>query len=273
MVSVLNELKVIENELVPVYETGTGEKVVYGTELHEVLGVKSPYREWSARRFKDCDVLEDEDYTSVEISTVSGGTPKKEHIIKLDTAKEMAMLERNEKGKEVRKYFIAIEKKYKQTAVNMSELSQELQMFFKMGEALAKQELEQKRQAEQLNRIEEKQNLLTETFRKSADREDFKAWCKKCISKITKSPMFGLGLSESEKYSLAWNESYERLNEERPCRLKQRVKTAQGEALQNGATHSKIKEINQLTIIAGDKDLKPVYEMVIKEMVSYYCIS
>ena len=37
----MNDLTVIENELVPVYETSTGEKVVYGSELHEVLGVKS----------------------------------------------------------------------------------------------------------------------------------------------------------------------------------------------------------------------------------------
>ena len=110
----LDNLKIIENNLVPVYETSTGEKVVYGSELHDVLGVKSPYREWSARRLKDCDALEDEDYTSVEISTLSGGSPKKEHIIKLDTAKEMAMLERNEKGKQVRRYFIQIEKKYKE---------------------------------------------------------------------------------------------------------------------------------------------------------------
>ena len=41
----MKELKVIENELVPVYETSTGEKVVYGTELHEVLEVRSNYRE------------------------------------------------------------------------------------------------------------------------------------------------------------------------------------------------------------------------------------
>ena len=32
----------IEDELVPVYETDTGERVVYGSELHEVLDVKSP---------------------------------------------------------------------------------------------------------------------------------------------------------------------------------------------------------------------------------------
>ena len=51
----MNELKVIENELVPVYETSTGEKVVYGSELHEVLEVKSNYREWIKRRVLDID--------------------------------------------------------------------------------------------------------------------------------------------------------------------------------------------------------------------------
>lgn len=110
----MNNLIIIENGLVPVYVTGTGEKVVYGTELHKVLQVRSNYREWIKRRFNDIDAIENEDFESVEISMVVKGTPKKDHIIKLDTAKEMAMLERNEKGKQVRKYFIIIEKKYKE---------------------------------------------------------------------------------------------------------------------------------------------------------------
>lgn len=110
----MNELKIIENELVPVYETSTGEKVVYGSELHKVLEVKTPYRIWAERRFDECEATENEDFTSVQICTLVGGTPKKENIIKLDTAKEMAMLERNDKGKQVRRYFIQLEKKYKE---------------------------------------------------------------------------------------------------------------------------------------------------------------
>ena len=112
----MQELKVIENNLVPVYETSDGEKVVYGSELHEVLKVKSPYREWSTRRLSDIDAVENEEFEGVEISTPSGQT-RKDHIIKLDTAKEMAMLERNDKGKQVRKYFIAVEKKYNRMKV------------------------------------------------------------------------------------------------------------------------------------------------------------
>lgn len=118
------ELKVIENELVPVYETSTGEKVVYGSELHTVLEVKSRYREWIDRRLGDIDAVENEDFQAAEISAPSGQS-RKEYIIKLDVAKEMAMLERNEKGKQVRRYFIQVEKKYKEQATRpLSALDQ-----------------------------------------------------------------------------------------------------------------------------------------------------
>ena len=58
----MKNLKMIENELVPVYETSTGEKVVYGTELHAVLEVKTAYKDWSVRRFNECDAVKNEDY-------------------------------------------------------------------------------------------------------------------------------------------------------------------------------------------------------------------
>lgn len=118
------ELKVIENELVPVYETSAGKKVIYGSELHAVLGVKSKFADWVKNRLGDIDAIENEDYEASKILEPSGQT-RKEYIIKLDTAKEMAMLERNEKGKQVRRYFIQIEKKYKeQTSKPLSALDQ-----------------------------------------------------------------------------------------------------------------------------------------------------
>ena len=97
----MNDMIVIDNEIVPVYQTDTGEKVVYGSELHKVLGSPSTYREWAKRRLLDIDAVEKDDFEGVEISTPSG-QKKKDHIIKLDSAKEMAMLERNEIGKKVR---------------------------------------------------------------------------------------------------------------------------------------------------------------------------
>lgn len=124
-----NSLKVIENDLVPVYETSTGEKVVYGTELYECLGSKQEYSNWIKNRLKECDAIENEDFTII-LSKSTGGRPKNEYVIKLDTAKEMAMLERNEKGKQVRRYFIQVEKKFKQVANPLQNLSPELQAIF-----------------------------------------------------------------------------------------------------------------------------------------------
>ena len=145
-------LTVIENELVPVYETSTGEKVVYGSELHEVLGVKSRYREWIDRRLLDIDAVENEDFQAAEISAPSGQT-KKEYIIKLDTAKEMAMLERNEKGKQVRRYFIQVEKKYKNAQSALEGLSVELQAVIVVDKRVTRVE----------NRIKKLENNMTIT--------------------------------------------------------------------------------------------------------------
>ena len=112
----MQNLKVIENELVPVYETSMGEKVVYGSELHAVLEVKSRFNDWIRNRLNDCEAVENGDYEAFTKNLVSGGQSK-EYLIKLDTAKEMAMLERNEKGKQVRRYFIQVEKKYKEETI------------------------------------------------------------------------------------------------------------------------------------------------------------
>lgn len=133
----MQNLTVIENELVPVYETDNGEKVVYGSELHEVLSVRTPYKDWSSRRLEDVDAIENEDFEAAQICAPSGQT-KKDHIIKLDTAKEMAMLERSEMGKRVRRYFIQIEKKYKENS--LEGLSPELKAVIIVDKRITKVE-------------------------------------------------------------------------------------------------------------------------------------
>lgn len=146
----MTDLRIIENELVPVYETSEGEKVVYGSELHVALEVKSNYRDWIKNRLSDCEAVENEDYEGAKILAPSGQT-KKDHIIKLDTAKEMAMLERNEKGKQVRRYFIQIEKKYK--ANPLDSLSTELKAVIVVDKRVTQVE----------ERIEKLENNMTVT--------------------------------------------------------------------------------------------------------------
>lgn len=81
-------------------------------ELHQFLDVKSDFRNWISNRITDYGFVENEDYIIVTERTA--GRPRKEYHITLDMGKELGMVERNEKGRQIRKYFIAVEKQQKQ---------------------------------------------------------------------------------------------------------------------------------------------------------------
>lgn len=162
-----------------------------------------------------------------------------------------------------------------QGQLDMSKLSPELQMFYSIADGQARMELEQKQQAERMNRIEQKQDVIVDTFQKNDDTEDFQKWANDRIAQIAESPKFDKGYGRSKNYSLARAESYERLKQKRNCRLDDRVQKAKGRALEErpDIKKSELDKINKIYIIANDKDLRPAYELVIKEMMMYYCVS
>jgi len=92
----MNNLKLIETGLIKVYETDKGEKVVNARELHDGLDSKTKYNDWITRRLLDIDAIENEDYIVLlkNEQNLKGGRPTKEYILKLDTAKEVAIKER-----------------------------------------------------------------------------------------------------------------------------------------------------------------------------------
>ncbi|MFQ1014848.1 antA/AntB antirepressor family protein [Avibacterium paragallinarum] len=78
-------------------------------ELHHFLEVGKDYSNWIKNRITDYGFVQDEDYIIVTQRT--NGRPRKEYHITLDMGKELAMVERNEKGRQVRKYFIECERR------------------------------------------------------------------------------------------------------------------------------------------------------------------
>lgn len=106
-------MNIVENGLIPVMENENGEKLVNARNLHEFLEAKTEFKDWIKRRLDECDAIEDEDFSSF-LSESTGGRPSREYILKLDIAKEISMLEKNQKGKQIRRYFIAVEKKAKE---------------------------------------------------------------------------------------------------------------------------------------------------------------
>lgn len=102
------------NEVIKVTVNDNHEPIVSGRQLHEALGVNSNYTTWFDR-MTDYGFTENEDYVLLSNfgnQTGRGGHNKVDHIIKLDMAKEIAMIQRTDKGKAVRQYFIQVEKDF-----------------------------------------------------------------------------------------------------------------------------------------------------------------
>ena len=79
-----------------------------GRELHAFLAVPTQYKDWFPRMC-EYGFLEGVDFSSF-LSESTGGRPAQDHQLTIDMAKELCMLQRTEKGKQVRQYFIQLEK-------------------------------------------------------------------------------------------------------------------------------------------------------------------
>ena len=117
----------MENELIKI-KNDNGKQLVSGRELHEFLGVGRDFTTWIKGRISKYDFIENEDFTVVESfhqNGGKGGRPEKDYIITIDMAKELSMVENNDKGKQARKYFIQCERKLKEVASSQKALPQD----------------------------------------------------------------------------------------------------------------------------------------------------
>ncbi len=85
---------------------------VNARDLHTMLEVKTDFSDWMKRRIKQCKFEENYDFIVFlkKEESLTGGRPTTEYIISVDMAKHLGMMERNDKGHEIRKFYIEQEK-------------------------------------------------------------------------------------------------------------------------------------------------------------------
>lgn len=98
------------NELLKVEVNENQEQTVSGRELHMFLGIETRYDTWFGRMLQ-YGFEEGRDFCS-KMCESTGGRPGTDHIMKLNMAKELCMLARNEKGKQARQYFLEVEREW-----------------------------------------------------------------------------------------------------------------------------------------------------------------
>lgn len=105
------------NELIKITTNEVGEPTVLGRELHEFLGVTTRYNDWFPRMVeygftegKDFNLLKNEQVRFEGNREVTRELI--DHLLTIDMAKEICMIQRTEVGKQARQYFIQVEKDY-----------------------------------------------------------------------------------------------------------------------------------------------------------------
>lgn len=100
----MNEILVIHDDTSPQYP-------INGRELHEQLGVETPYHIWFPRMCEygfaaGCDY---EEVSNKNVQNPQGGRPSKHHMLTLSMAKEICMIQRSDVGRQIRRYLIEVE--------------------------------------------------------------------------------------------------------------------------------------------------------------------
>ncbi|WP_376777304.1 antA/AntB antirepressor family protein [Flavobacterium covae] len=90
-----------------------GTSVVSARDLHQFLESKQQFADWIKNRIQEYGFVEDVDFViaSEIYEAKRGGHNRKEYAITLDMAKELSMVEKTDKNRGARRYFIAVEKK------------------------------------------------------------------------------------------------------------------------------------------------------------------
>jgi phage antirepressor YoqD-like protein/phage anti-repressor protein len=108
-------------DLIQIHSQIIGEETVQtvnARDLYTFLGVVTDFSTWMARRIIDYGFIDGRDFSPF-VKESSGGRPANEYAITIGMAKELAMVERNDKGRQVRLYFIECERRSKTAAIEL----------------------------------------------------------------------------------------------------------------------------------------------------------
>ena len=148
------------NELIPLHSQtidGNAVETVNARELHEFLESKRQFADWIKNRISEYDFIENQDFVRFHKKMKANNATMIEYHITLDMAKELSMVERNEKGKQARKYFIECEKKLTQP-----KPMTQIELIAVIANQMAEQERKSLELDNRLQVVEQKQQQLNQ---------------------------------------------------------------------------------------------------------------
>lgn len=249
------------NNLIPTRKDDKGNILVNGRDLHKFLKIETPYMKWF-KRMIEYGFAQDVDFATVgQKSPIANGGYQEvtNHAMTIDMAKEISMIQRNEKGKQARQYFIQVEKEAKQTEIDTSNLSPELQMFKGIFDSVARQEQATKKLE---TKVDNGFKGITEIV--GLNVTDWRKQTQALIRKMAKTQG---GFSA---YQEIGSDIYAETDRRAGSDLHRRLINLRKNMAIEGASKSKQQRANKLDVIENDKRLKEIYLAVVKDFAIKY---
>lgn len=178
-------------ELIKIRTNENGEQLVSGRELHEFLEVNEKYTDWF-KRMVEYGFTENVDFIGLsEKSEKLGGRPRTNHAMTLNMAKEVSMIQRTEKGKQARLYFIDVENQYKAIQKRLPSTREAIQQLLLQGVEEVNQRVDI--MEERLSNVEENAKLDTGDYNVISKR------VKKRVYEVARA--YGLNVKQSKLLS------------------------------------------------------------------------
>ncbi|MBU5451402.1 antA/AntB antirepressor family protein [Acetivibrio sp. MSJd-27] len=251
----MNELKIFNQEVIPVYETEEGNKVVLGRELHENLNIVSKYADWIKNMIL-YGFDENKDYSTFSKNLENGGRTI-EHVLTLDMAKHIAMIQRTPQGFAIRQKLIELEK-----MVNKPLPMSQAEILAAQAQLLVDIEKKQREQDKAIEKVDKCLDGICDIVK--LDTTSWREESRKLITKIAKS-MGGVQYIRDVQ-----TEIYKLVELRGSVNLSIRLTNKRRRMADEGVCKSKRDKLNYLDIIAEDKKLIEIYTAITKEMAVKY---
>ncbi len=221
------------------------------------------YARWCKSNITDNEFAESGiDYYSSSMRSEGKGNFAEDFKLTAHFAKKLSMKGNGEKAEQAREYFARLEEQTKELAIDRSQLSPQMQALMSLVEGQARQELEQKRQAEQIQRIEQTvHNMKKELTEPIGD------WRSEINTKVREiSIKSGIGYQE------LFTQMYGELEQTARCSLKRLCDNKRDRMEKAGNTKTCIKnETTKIAIIEGKPQLKAIFESIVRRYAMSYC--
>lgn len=264
----MNEVKTIEFRTpIEVALDIDSEGMTTARKLYDFLGLaQGQFSRWAKSNITDNEfATENEDYWrfDIDVETPTGGIVKRDdYKLTAHFAKKLSVKGNSEKAEEAREYFTTVEERVKQKAIDVSQLSPQLRLMNMLVESMNKAEIEQKKQAEQIAKVETTVNNMKEIF-----TEPIGDWKNDINAKVRE-----ISAKSGIDYQTLYGQLYGELEMTAHCSLKRLQDNKVARMEKAGNTKAAIKvATTKIAVIYDKPQLKAIFENIVKRYAMKYC--